>query len=379
MFCLSPVCQLYVFKHNVWEKAASDAADGQYLRRRTDNGMPLEKYDIKNGQKEGVYLEYYPNGTVRLRVHYQNGKREGSYEGYYDDGKIMIRCYYKDDKKEGLHCWYHKNGRILEQKNYEEGKITGEIEYFRASGIKVDAKPQKLNIDKKKDCAKIEASFDKERTMANHLYHSNGNLKKEYSYNKNNQLEGLCVTYYASGQLQEECAYRNGNLNGAYRSWYENGRLQKKCTYLNGEYEGAYESYHPNGQLWIRVSYEKGKTEGLLEKYTEKGQLAYAVFCLNGSVVHMAGEEKLATVCQKIADSAPENQAELARLEKEKALWLKRFEANAKRAHLKQVNQGLRRVLTDKLKAIRKEYGAKAWRIALNDKTVQRMRQQIER
>ena len=58
------------------------------------------------------------------------------------------------------------------------------------------------------------------------LYHSNGNIKKEYFIDINtNKKEGNYKEWHSNGQLSEETQYINGKIEGNYKEWYSNGQL----------------------------------------------------------------------------------------------------------------------------------------------------------
>jgi antitoxin component YwqK of YwqJK toxin-antitoxin module len=48
---------------------------------------------------------------------------------------------------------------------------------------------------------------------------------------------GVAIRWYesSSGQIWEQCKYKDGKLHGLYESWNESGQLQKQCKYKDGE------------------------------------------------------------------------------------------------------------------------------------------------
>ena len=80
-----------------------------------------EQGRIKNGKKEGEWVEYYPKGLVgggytRARSlrkgSYKDGEREGEWYYYYDDdGKLSAKGSYKNgEEEEGEWFRYNSDG-----------------------------------------------------------------------------------------------------------------------------------------------------------------------------------------------------------------------------------------------------------------------------
>jgi hypothetical protein len=50
--------------------------------------------ELKNGFKDGSYTEYYPNGEVKMKGHFENDKRDGIWRLFDEDGKLILRRRY---------------------------------------------------------------------------------------------------------------------------------------------------------------------------------------------------------------------------------------------------------------------------------------------
>lgn len=72
------------------------------------------------------YVEYYPNGNVKLKgVTNKEGEFDGPVRGYYEDGTIRYIEEWKDGKVHGTVEYYYSNGNLkdvtLWQRNQKEG------------------------------------------------------------------------------------------------------------------------------------------------------------------------------------------------------------------------------------------------------------------
>ena len=91
---------LQYFKNGIIEKRLTfveGRAHGQGIEY-FENGSVSIIQNHKDGLKEGLATSFYENGKQHSISHYQNGKREGVYQSYFDDGRLKIELLFKDDK-----------------------------------------------------------------------------------------------------------------------------------------------------------------------------------------------------------------------------------------------------------------------------------------
>lgn len=87
---------------------------------------------LEKTQKDGEYIEKWPNGNVKLRVGFKNGKPDGHFHGYYENGIEAFKGFFKEGLKQGIHMAFFPNepdrlsryGRIISY-NFE-GQLDGE-------------------------------------------------------------------------------------------------------------------------------------------------------------------------------------------------------------------------------------------------------------
>ena len=78
--------------------------------------------------------KYYENGQIECRYEVKNGERHGLYEGWYDNGQIMTRGYEKNGKLHGLHTSWDANGVISITQPFKNGKMHGVGRTFHENG-----------------------------------------------------------------------------------------------------------------------------------------------------------------------------------------------------------------------------------------------------
>ena len=86
--------------------------DGIYYKKFTEIPFTgkVTGGSIKDGKKEGKWVEYWGNGQLLSKENYKNGKREGESVHYYDSGQVRAQGSWKNGKKEGKWVFYDSNG-----------------------------------------------------------------------------------------------------------------------------------------------------------------------------------------------------------------------------------------------------------------------------
>jgi antitoxin component YwqK of YwqJK toxin-antitoxin module len=70
------------------------------------------------------YIEYDRNGNVWIKgQENSNGQREGIWEIFYPNGNIFLRTPYKDGKADGIQEDFDEQGNIIETYLWKNGKL----------------------------------------------------------------------------------------------------------------------------------------------------------------------------------------------------------------------------------------------------------------
>jgi antitoxin component YwqK of YwqJK toxin-antitoxin module len=87
-----------------------------------------------NDKLDGQYIEYYPNGQVKVTVSYKQGKEQGEYIEYYKTGKIAFRKYYHDGLLNGEEKGFYENGNNMYEVKNRKGKRNGVLKKYSENG-----------------------------------------------------------------------------------------------------------------------------------------------------------------------------------------------------------------------------------------------------
>lgn len=242
----------------------------------------------KNGEKQGVWKDFYPSGKVKAETGYINGKKSGysktflengslgnieKYMGdslmkdppelttklevrneYYEDGTIKKTGTYLYGVAEGTHKEYSHEGKITSGKIYHEGNLIGE-------GL-------------------IDVAGNQQGTWIE--YHNNGKIKGKGNYENGNKV-GDWIFYHPNGKTEQTGKYdKKGRPQGLWQWYYESGSILREETYLNGKREGVLTEWKDsakdtsgNSNIITKGEYIDGMKEGRwfyeIQDYREEG------------------------------------------------------------------------------------------------------------
>lgn len=198
-----------------------------------------------NGQRQGIWKEYYSNGQIKAQGAYRNDLRNGEWEFYHNNGTLEQKGTYNDNgKPEGKWMWYFSNGALLRQENFRNGLLDGPMTEYDTNGKIVT---QGDYIDG------LEEGF---------WYYQTGDMRMEGEYAAG-MRNGNWTYYFSNGQLAFEGKFIDDNPNGAHVFYYADGNVREKGQYVMGRKNGDWRRYLEDGTLIMTISF----TNGIERKY----------------------------------------------------------------------------------------------------------------
>lgn len=70
------------------------------------------------GQRQGLWIAYYENGTKWSESYYVDGIRDGHSLSFYPNGRIRYVGEYKNDVKVGTWKFYNEDGTLATEETY---------------------------------------------------------------------------------------------------------------------------------------------------------------------------------------------------------------------------------------------------------------------
>ena len=122
--------------------------EGIYYKKFTEeivNGFVFEEIEgtkvklgrMKNGKKDGKWIDWYENGQKKKEVSWKDGNYDGKRTEWYENGQKKYQGTYKDDKQNGLSTDWYENGQKKYEGTSKDGKQDGLFTLWFENGQKV--------------------------------------------------------------------------------------------------------------------------------------------------------------------------------------------------------------------------------------------------
>jgi len=243
--------------------------NGSFLSSGTANSQ---------GNKDGEWKEYYPNGVLKSKVTYRNGVGVGEATYYRNNG--IIYSYYN-----------HNNaGEVIEKREYLPNGILDDISLMKSGGVEYTSYFKNGLIE-----YTTHLKDDKIIDNSIRTYYDNGVLFREAPLS-NSKREGITKEYFRDGTLSESCNYSAGDREGEDLIYYQNSQLHWKLNYHHNKMDGPYVEYNDSGKLIERGTYHNGRKSGLIEMLTPSGRVYGSITYKNDNPVAYHYEDETGKV-----------------------------------------------------------------------------------
>ncbi|MEI6437022.1 MAG: hypothetical protein WCP32_19530, partial [Bacteroidota bacterium] len=239
-----------MFRNGIQEGIKREyAADGNiekaYLYK---NGAIIGDGIVKeDGNRDGYWKDYYPDGSLKAEGNYDNGKQIGLWKYYHPNGKIeQTGKFNKQGKLDGNWKWYFDNSELLKEENYRNGLRDGlSTEYDETGKLIVEGE----FINDNEDGPWFELIGDSFIRGAYRDGLRNGMWYNFYLDRNGANTDSLC--YFKGGFIED-------NPDGKHIYYWENGKVKDEGSYVNGKKEGDWFKYNFDGTLFIIITYKQG-------------------------------------------------------------------------------------------------------------------------
>jgi uncharacterized protein len=232
---------------------------------------------FRNGIPEGVSREYNEQGEIEKAVIYaagnivgqgimdEEGNKEGLWEEYYLDGSLRARGNYLNNKKTGEWVYYHENGELEQKGTYDEqGRPVGKWVWYYDNG---NLWREEFFINGLQDGLVTE--FDPYGIVISEGEYFEGLEEGKWIYNfENHRIEGIYSAgmrngmwrhFYPDGQLSFEGQFINDNPNGKHIYYWEDGQKKDEENYVMGRKEGDWIRYNEDGTPLLVITYSNNR------------------------------------------------------------------------------------------------------------------------
>jgi antitoxin component YwqK of YwqJK toxin-antitoxin module/predicted negative regulator of RcsB-dependent stress response len=271
------------------------------------NGAKATEGRYRDGEgKEGEWVYYWEDGSIRSRERFQDGNLHGRVDNYHRSGDLSSSFTYENGEETGPYCYYHPNGAKRDEGMKVQGELHGERILYRADGtverrefyqngvsqgIQIAYDPDGRVVDKTwydRDIFTCIVSVDTLGRVIDSTFvpagkdhvvkglQLDGKVRREHSY-RNRIAHGPYKAYHPNGKVSVEGQFVNGDRHGEWKFYYHNGKLSGTAVYDLGTLHGPDVDYYENGNKKSEVTFVHGQREGDLVRYHENGQVSSRV------------------------------------------------------------------------------------------------------
>jgi antitoxin component YwqK of YwqJK toxin-antitoxin module len=201
----------------------------------------------EDGNKDGPWKDYYPDGKVKAEGNYDNGKQVGEWKYYHQNGRIeQAGRFSKQGKLEGTWKWYYETGTLAREEHYRNGLKDGLLTENDESGKTIE---EGEYVDGLEDGSWFEQLGDS--YMRGHY--------------QDGKRTGVWVHYYLfrEGERTDSVVSFRGNFiednpDGKHVYYWESGQVKDEGMYVMGKKEGEWYKYNSDGTLFLIITYKNG-------------------------------------------------------------------------------------------------------------------------
>ncbi len=229
---------------------------GLWIKFNNEGDQILEKGAYLSGQKNGVWISYYPSGNKKHEITYKKGKAIGQARFFYENGLISEEGIWHIDHWQGNYKFYNKSGSLAYDWNYDEtGKRTGTQKYYHDNGV--------LKYSGQWDNGKatgVLKIFDDAGKLITERVYNNGEFQENVAITEN-----ITTNEVAPTQVKVAANHDAFTGTGNHTVYNLQGLVEKRGFFVNGKiFTGKHFFYNQDKKLIKVVHYHNGnvsKTE----------------------------------------------------------------------------------------------------------------------
>ena len=267
-------------------------------------GTTIKTETYKKSILEGITSDFNENSTLRMTTNYKKGLKEGLQKEFIEGVVLIEQRTFKKDSLDGEWTSWHDNGTKKVVRVYKNGEPRGNWLFYDEKGAWMREQQYKKGL-----ADGIWSFYDRDRFKVFH-YYTLGELVAEYTeakwpngqikedpptFNKEGQLHGTRIGYWANGSTRYTMDYKKGKKdgdeirydstgvlifevrydkgirNGMEKEYYGNGNPKRLARYKDNILDGMEKEYYMNGDPKRLASYKDGKLNGKTELFDSLG------------------------------------------------------------------------------------------------------------
>lgn len=93
-----------------------------YQRVLSINGNVYLEGALKNGERDGLWKSYFPEGTIWSETGFNEGEMDGETKTFFPNGKLRYSGIYSNGEKDGEWRFYDSTGAFIKKASFQENK-----------------------------------------------------------------------------------------------------------------------------------------------------------------------------------------------------------------------------------------------------------------
>lgn len=272
---------------------------------KIENGQKLEQFSVKDGKKNGQYIEYFFNAQFK-KENFRDTSLINSLSNSVQNLKSEIPKLINDTINSWNSLSKCYNEEIGGAKKFEKLKEKFNAQKLKGEQLDLWNKYIALNAqhnNSKQLLISTFADINKKEKYLNDEIQKPEYLPKEkivcnYQYGQKN---GEFVEYFNNSKLKAKGTYKTELQDGFWEFFNENGKLIAKGNYVKGDgsdisgigvprngRDGIWTTYHSNGNIDQESNWKSGKRNGPFTSHNAEGILTEESFYtddrLNGNL-----------------------------------------------------------------------------------------------
>lgn len=243
------------------------------------SGGLREKLLYKQDKRNGPGQSFYPSGKKEMTYQYTDNNATGEFVSYFENGQVYNKSPYKEDKLHGKYEEYFAHGNLRMSGEYVEGEVNGPWKYYYSNGQleKEGSSKNGLTVGEwvfydKQGLLTGKMTFnDKGEYHGDHPNYNEGKLYYTQTY-KNDILVKLV---YVDRSGKEIGKFENSNGTFSAKTFYHSGQLNSEGAYKKGKADGTWRYYNPEGTKLSEYTYVDGLAQGVATEYFRSGAIKY--------------------------------------------------------------------------------------------------------
>lgn len=246
------------------------ARNGLYVERLKD-GTPAMELNFLNEKLHGPYKRFFPNGKVSMEGNYYANQAHGKFTYYDQAGNLRIITNYVFDKEYGTSDQYYPNGKIFLTYGTLSDMKNGEAKYYNLAGKLIAS----INYELDKPVSYRVLSASGELGEPQSIKPGSTTIESKYPNNRiafklqlNNWLkDGSLEIFEESGAPAYHSNYKNDKLHGSRISYHETGKVYRKENFVNGDHNGLMEIFDKDGKPEFSAEFFYDELHGEVKVY----------------------------------------------------------------------------------------------------------------